>query len=65
MNVIIERNLCVVGDEINRDLDELLEKQRYEPTAERKNDIYQLLKLYFRHRKECVECQVQIQFFGD
>jgi|DewCreStandDraft_4_1066084.scaffolds.fasta_scaffold04580_16 hypothetical protein len=59
--IIIEKNLCLVGEEINRDLDELLAKQRIEPTSERNHEIHKLIKLYFRHRKECFDCQVQIR----
>jgi hypothetical protein len=65
MNVIIDRKLCLIGEEINRDLDHLLEKQRYNPTDDRRREIYRLLKSYFHHRNECFECRVQIQFVGD
>ncbi|GAP11768.1 hypothetical protein BECAL_02961 [Bellilinea caldifistulae] len=60
--VIIEKSLCPVGEEIDRDLDNLLAKQQDDPTPQRKNEIHNLLKHYFGHRRNCFDCKVAFRF---
>ncbi len=62
--VVIQKFLCDVGAELDRDLDQLLVKQRQEYSTKRADEIYALLKMYFRHRKDCYECNVRFVFGG-
>ncbi len=56
MKFLIEKNLCPVGEEIERDIDQLLAQQRREASTERSDEIHNLLKHYYAHRKQCFEC---------
>lgn len=58
----IEKELCPVGEELEHDLDNLIEKQRKEFSAQRSQEIYKLLKAYFYHRRNCFECKVAIGY---
>lgn len=58
--IIIDKDLCHIGGEIDNRLNELLEQQRRDPTSRRGNKIYSALKEYFNHRRECLTCKVKI-----
>lgn len=50
--------LCSLGRQLEKEWDDALEKFRITKSEEDKNKVYKATKIYFFHRRECMECKV-------
>lgn len=62
--IMVDKQLCMVGDKFDRDLDHWLEQMRINKTPQNSQEVHKLLKLYFVHRQTCTDCQVIIRVAG-
>jgi len=64
MMIRIEKQLCAVGREIENQINLLLAQQQVDFRESRRDEIFKELKNYYHHRKNYVECRVQIKIGG-